>query len=326
MKKVLPFAVITFLLAGIGLFAEAMTIGIIGQALIGYWNDVDMGAQAAGKQLGVKVVFYCPPLPSAADQISTFESFVGERFAGIGISCTDPSGIVPYLEEAMKEGIPVVTLDTDAASTNARIVFIGTSNYDAGYIGGQEMVKLLNGKGNVVIETGSLDAINSLQRIQGFEAAIKGTDIKVLTVLDEHGDPSTALSDAQAAIASYGSKLNAFYGVYYEDGPALARAVETAGFKPGQIKIVCFDMGPDTLKGVESGYIDGVTVQNPYLMGYLSVYSLYDIAKMGSLGPTYFKIWDNEAENINTGVMLVTPENLNEYMAHMKSLGLPASY
>ncbi|MGC8683994.1 MAG: hypothetical protein ACP5UJ_08710, partial [Athalassotoga sp.] len=82
----------------------------------------------------------------------------------------------------------------------------------------------------------------------------------------------------------------------------------------------------DTLKGVESGYVNGATVQNPYLMGYLSVYSLYDIAKMGSLGPTYFKIWDNGANNINTGIMLVTPENVNEYISHMKTLGLPAYY
>lgn len=326
MKKILSFITIALVLIGFSLIAEAMTIGVIGQALEGYWNDVNLGAQTAGKQLGINVDFYCPTLPSAADQISTLESFIGERFAGIAISCTDPSGVVPYLEKAMEEGIPVVTIDTDAASNNARIVFIGTANYAAGYLGGEEMVKLLNGKGNVVIETGSLSALNSLQRIQGFEAALKGTDVKVLTVLNENGDPSTALSEAQAAIASYGSKLNGFYGVYYEDGPALARAVETAGLKPGQIKIVCFDMGPDTLKGVESGYVGGVTVQNPYLMGYLSVYSLYDIAKMGSLGPTYFKIWDNGAESINTGVALVTPENVNEYIAHMKALGLPAYY
>ncbi|HEM55763.1 MAG TPA: sugar ABC transporter substrate-binding protein [Thermodesulfobium narugense] len=326
MKKILLVAVVAVLLAGLGLFAEAMTIGVIGQALEGYWNDVNLGAQTAGKQLGINVDFYCPTLPSAENQISTLQSFIGEKFAGIAISCTDPGGVVPYLENAMKEGIPVVTIDTDAASTNARIVFIGTANYDAGYLGGQEMVKLLHGKGNVVIETGSLSAINSLQRIEGFKAALKGTDIKVLTVLNENGDPSTALSEAQSAIASYGKQLNGFYGVYYEDGPALARAVKTAGLKPGQIKIVCFDMGPDTLEGVKSGYINAVTVQNPYLMGYLSVYSLYDMAKMGSLGPTYFKILINGADNINTGVMLVTPENLNEYISHMKALGLPAYY
>ncbi len=322
MKKSWLFVIA--LLVGISLAAGAMTIGIIGQALEGYWNDVNTGAQAAGKQLGVNVDFYCPTQENAEDQISTLESFIGEKFAGIGISCTDPSGVVPYLEGAMKDGIPVVTLDTDAATTSARIVFVGTANYEAGYVGGQEMAKLLDGKGNVVIMTGSLSSLNSLRRIQGFEAALKGTSIKVLTVLNDNEDPSTALSNAESAIASYGNTLNGFYGVYYEDGPAMGRAVESAGLKPGQIKIVCFDMGPDTLTAVQSGYIQAATVQNPYLMGYLSVYALYTMAKMG--GPTFFKTMINGANNINTGVMIVTPDNLSAYIAQMKAMGIPSSY
>ena len=325
MKKVLVFVMAAILLLSVGAVAVTMTIGVIGKAAEAYWSEVDQGALAAGKVIGVNVRFFAPQTQSITQQISTFQSFVAQDFAGIAVAPSAPGAITPYINKAYKMGIPVITIDTDVPNSK-RCFYIGTDNYKAGYLGGKAMVKLLNGKGNVVIITGSLSANNSLERIKGFEDALKGTNIKVLNVLNDQEDAAKAFSLAQSAISTYGKKLNAFYGVYYEDGPAEANAVKSAGMKPGQVKIVCFDMGPDTLQYLKKGYIQASTVQKPYFMGYFGVISAYMMAKMGEMGPTYLKMMLNNANHIDTGIYLVTKENLDPYLSKMKALGVPPAY
>jgi ribose transport system substrate-binding protein len=326
MKKLFVFVMVILLVGTFSVFAATITIGVLGKAAEAYWMQVNQGAQAAAKALGITVNFYAPQTEDIPGQISAFQGYVAQGMAGIAIAPSAPDAVVPYIKKAISMGIPVVTIDTDAASGSGRYFYIGTDNYKAGYIGGQEMVKLLNGKGNVVIITGSLSANNSLERIQGFEDALKGTDIKVLTILNDQEDAAKAFSLAQSAISTYGNNLNAFYGVYYEDGPAEANALKSAGFQPGQIKVVCFDMGPDTLKYTQEGYIQAATVQKPYFMGYFAVMLLYDMAKIGPLGPQYVKMMENNTDVIDTGITVVTPNNLNDYIQWTKQLGIPSSY
>ncbi len=325
MKKVWIFVMVAISLLSVGIMASNITIGVIGKAAEAYWSEVDQGAMAAGKVLGVKVRFFAPQTQSISQQISTFQSFVAQRFAGIVVAPSAPGAIVPYIEKAYEMGIPVITIDTDAPNSK-RSFYIGTDNYKAGYLGGKEMVRILNGKGNVVIITGSLSANNSLERIKGFKDALKGTNIKVLNVLNDQEDAAKAFSLAQSAISTYGKKLTAFYGVYYEDGPAEANAIKSAGMKPGQVKVVCFDMGPDTLQYLKEGYIQASTVQKPYFMGYFGVLSTYIMGKIGKLGPAYLKMMLNNSDHIDTGIYLVTKENLSAYLSKMKSLGVPPAY
>ena len=182
------------------------------------------------------------------------------------------------------------------------------------------------GGGAIDLSLGSLSANNSLERIRDFKDALKGTQIKVLNILNDEEAAAKAFSLAQSAISTYGKKLSGFYGVYYENGPAEANAVKSAGLKPGQIKVVCFDMGPDTLKYLKEGYIQASTVQKPYFMGYFGVVSIYMMKKMGKMGPKYLKMMLNNADHIDTGIYLVTPKNLQDYMAQMKALGVPPAY
>ena len=326
MKKFLVFVLLISLVGIFGVFAANITIGVIGKAAEAYWMQVDQGVHAAGKVLGINVKFYAPQTQNIPGQISAFQSYVAQGLSGIAIAPSAPQAIVPYIKKAISMGIPVVTIDTDAGSGSGRYFYIGTDNYKAGYLGGKEMVKALNGKGNVVIITGSLSANNSLERIKGFKDALKGTDIKVLTILNDKEDTAKAFSLARSAISAYGKKLDGFYGVYYEDGPAVANALKSSGFKPGEIKDVCFDMGPDTLKYMREGYIQASTVQKPYFMGYFAVVLLYDMAKIGKYGPQYVKMMENNANIINTGVTVVTPKTLPNYIQWAKKLGIPPTY
>ena len=53
--------------------------------------------------------------------------------------------VTPAINQAIAAGIPVVCADADAPSSQ-RYSFIGTGNYNAGYQGGEELARLLDGR------------------------------------------------------------------------------------------------------------------------------------------------------------------------------------
>jgi ribose transport system substrate-binding protein len=163
--------------------------------------------------------------------------------------------------------------------------------------------------------------MNSLQRIQGFKDAIKDTEIEILDILNDEEDGARALSLAESALNAH-PDLDGFFGVYAYNGPSQALAVKNAG-KVGKVKIVCFDTTPDILQYVKEGVINATMGQKPYMMGYLSVAVLFNMSK---LGVTNTLMMLPKERIIDTGVDVVTPENLDEYLNYMKELGIPIKF
>jgi ribose transport system substrate-binding protein len=76
-------------------------------------------------------------------------------------------------------------------------------------------------------------------------------------------------------------------------------ALQDAG-SAGKIKLVGFDASQILIDALKSGQLDGVVVQNPMRMGYLGVKTMVDHLRGRQVDP-----------RIDTGVMMVTPANLD---------------
>ncbi len=305
----------------------ALTIGVIGKSVHPYWSQVEEGVKAAGKALGVNTRFFVPQKEDVNAQIQMLEAFIAQKVDGIAIAPSDPTAVIPYVKKALQQGIPVITLDTDSPNSG-RYVYIGTDNYAAGYRAGTIMKEILGGKGKVVIGTGSLTAMNSLQRIQGFKDAIAGTNIQIVDILNDEEDGSRAVALAESALNAH-PDLAAFFGVYAYNGPSQALVVKNAK-KVEKVKIVCFDTTPDILGYVKEGVIQATMGQRPYMMGYLSVTVLYLMKKIGVQNTLALlpKVTVDGKEDyiIDTGVDVVTPQNLNDYLKEMERLGIPIRF
>lgn len=324
MRRLFLVAVLTAL---VGVISLALTVGVIGKSVHPYWSQVEEGVKAAGKALGINVRFFVPSKEDVNAQLQMLEAFIAQKFNGIAIAPSDPSAVIPVIEKALKLGIPVITLDTDSPGSG-RYVYIGTNNYNAGYVAGTMMKELLGGKGKVVIGTGSLTAMNSLERIQGFKDAIADTDIKIIDILNDEEDGARAVALAEAALNAH-PDLSAFFGVYAYTGPSQALVVANAG-KKDKVKIVCFDTTPDILSYVKDGVIQATIGQRPYMMGYLSVTVLFLMNKIGvqnTLALLPKVTVDGKTDYmIDTGVDVVTPANLSEYLKEMETLGIPIRF
>jgi ribose transport system substrate-binding protein len=90
--------------------------------------------------------------------------------AGILLGALDSKGLIPPVEEALQNGVPVVMVDSGIDSDLPK-TSVTTGNYDGGYKAGLQMAKLLGEKGlmaNLGIQAGSV----SSKRIIDFNDAI----------------------------------------------------------------------------------------------------------------------------------------------------------
>ena len=109
--------------------------------------------------------------------------------AGILVSVSDAAVLQPGIDAAVSAGIPVITIDSDAAGSH-RLYFIGTNNLEAGRLGGRRVVEKLGGKGNVVFFT-IAGQPNTEERLKGFKDVFSTQPgIKIVEVVDIKGDAS----------------------------------------------------------------------------------------------------------------------------------------
>jgi len=325
--KVLLF-VITVVIFGFswGCGKEEIHYGVLGKSVGPYWNVVRKGAEDAGKELGVKVTVFMPQKEDIPQQIETVETWISMGFKGMAVAPSDPEALVSPINSAMKKGIPIITIDTDSPNSE-RICYIGTDNYTAGRAAGKEMAEILNGKGKVAIATGSLTAMNSLERMRGFEDAIKEYPeiVIVKPILCDNEETPKAVELAETALLN-NPDLNAFFGVYAFNGPSAAKAVKAAG-KKGEVHIVSFDVTDEHLYLINEGVIDATIAQKQYLMGYEGVKIIHNMSKNG-VKETLDSLPKNEEGDyiIDTGVDVVSKENLEEYLKVMDKWGVKHTF
>jgi ribose transport system substrate-binding protein len=303
---------------------ENTPLGIVVNSVAPYWTVAQIGTQRAAGELGVPVIFNAPIRPGdKVAQGNLVKSFISDGYKGVSISVIDPESMKPIIQEGRSKNINFITMDSDAPNSG-RLLYVGTNNYSAGFAAGKELIRLLGEKGGRVVGlVGLSTAQNAIDRIQGLKDAIKGTNVKLEEVIADNIDAAKALNNAETALEKY-PDLAAFVGIYAFNGPAAGQALRIAD-KVGSIKIVAFDLQPETIKLLKDGVISTAIVQRPYYMGNLSVYVLYAMSVLGPdetvklLGP--YLVGDKK-DVIDTGVDIVTIESLPEYLEYLESIGI----
>ncbi|MDR5709017.1 MAG: sugar-binding protein [Armatimonadota bacterium] len=302
--------------------APQIRVVVIGKSVHPYWANVERGVKAAAQKLGVQAVFFVPQKEDVAAQISTMETYIAQKVSGIAIAPSDPKALAPTIKKGREAGIPVITLDTDAPES-VRIAYIGTDNLAAGRIAGREMRRLLPQGGKVAIGTGSLTALNSLQRIEGFKQAIQGTRIRIVATNNDKEDAATAVSLAAATLRAHPDLAGA-YGVYAYNGPAWARAAKEARMA-GRLRIVAFDATDEHIALLKEGAIHVLVAQREYFQGYRSVELLTLMAREGvDRALQRYRVPANRI--VDTGVDVVTRATLAAYAKKLDELGIPHTW
>jgi ribose transport system substrate-binding protein len=301
-----------------------------------FWDSMGIGLQD-----GVKTVQADPKSnwipPNGTDnnsQKTVFEQQLASNADGIAVSPIQADAFKPVIDAAIDKGIPVLTFDSDSPDSK-RLAYIGTNNFEAGKVAGEEVVKLFPNGGNFVAFVGNMSADNAKQRYEGFIAATKDHKIVMLQAPfeDEKDQVGRAHRNVADAINKYGDKINGFLGLYAYNGPAIVDEVQKAGIR-AKVKIVCFDGVQRTLDNLSKGLVDITVVQKPYEFGRVSALLLNGINRVGfdaamkELQPQLEKEGmkvDMDKHIIDTGVTVVTPKNAEEFIKALHAKGLKST-
>lgn len=270
------------------------------------FNYANEGAQQKAKALGdVDVEYRGPDHADGLKQKEILESFITQRVDGIAISVTDATFLTSTIDKAVDAGIPVVTWDSDAP-TSKRFAFYGVDDYKSGQIMGEQTAKLLNGKGTVAFIT-SLGANNLARRLDGAkEALAKYPGIKIIETYDIQEDGVKC-----AAMIASGTNRYPDLGAWISVGgwPVFTANALTP-VNPAKTKFVSFDTNPPAPDLLRAGKVQVLLGQKYFGWGSQPVQLLYDY------------IHGKKPANpiIDSGVDVVTKDNLDQYLADWKKM------
>jgi ribose transport system substrate-binding protein len=138
-----------------------------------HFQLVRSGADAAARQMGATIKHYVPTKPhNIPEQMSQVEDVIVTKPNAVVIVPVDFKAMVPAIEKMNAAGIPIVNTTSKTAGGNY-VSFVGASDYELGLFTGRHLLKALSGKGNVVIIEGIKGNRVSMDRVEGFMAALK---------------------------------------------------------------------------------------------------------------------------------------------------------
>ncbi|WP_245602194.1 sugar-binding protein [Peribacillus kribbensis] len=248
-----------------------------------YWRLVEKGAKEAARKYGVMLEYAGPKQANIDDHLKTIEMSAAAKVDGIMTQGLSDEQFPPLIEHIVGKGIPVITVDTDAAGSR-RLAYIGTDNYYSGFLAGKALLADTKGEVNVAIITGSFHRNHQVQRVQGFKDALKKEKNIHIVAVEESDISRVKAAEKANQIIQEHPEVNAFFGTSALDGPEIAHVVKKYR-KQNDIYILGFDTLPETIQLMRQGIIKATVVQQPYEMGYGAVKMMIDIIKGKKVPP-----------------------------------------
>ncbi|MBM4467634.1 MAG: D-ribose ABC transporter substrate-binding protein, partial [Chloroflexi bacterium] len=185
------------------------------------------------------------------------------------INPTDAEAVVPSIEKANVAGIPVFTVDR-ATAGGTIVSHIASDNVAGGKMAGEELARLLGGKGKVVELEGITGTSSARERGQGFNEVIKGyPGIEVVARQTADYDRAKGLMVFENILAAQPN----IAGVFAHNDQMILGAIEAAeaAGRTKEIVFVGFDAIDDAVAAVKAGKLAATIAQQPAEMGRLSV-------------------------------------------------------
>jgi rhamnose transport system substrate-binding protein len=282
MKRLLGTLVLAALVAAPGCRGNAerpFTVGFMPKLVgIPYFNACKKGAEEAGKELGIRVVYDGPTRADANQQIDLLNQWIASgSYDCLAVACNEPRLVAPPLRDALKNKLLVVTYDADT-TPDARQFFVNMATYDAV---AEAMVDAMaeelepKGTGKVGILTSSIQAPNQSEWARRIKAYAKKKYPQMgLLPEEEHGEDRDAGIRKAKALIQANRDLKGIIGLTSVAVPAAAEAVRQEG-KKGAIQVTGVSTPKDMRDYVKDGTVHTVILWNPVDLGYLTVHVAY---------------------------------------------------
>jgi ribose transport system substrate-binding protein len=274
-----------------------------------YWKSVHAGGLKAEKELStpqskVELTFRGPEREDDRDQqISLVQNLVSAKYDAIVLAPLDNAALVTPVKAAKDAGIAVVVIDSGLNGEAGKdfVSFVATDNRKGGAMGGKHLGDLLGGKGKVLILRYLEGSASTNEREEGFlEAIAKFPEIKVIDPKRYAGATRATAQEAAENLLATNPDIAGVFCPNESSTFGMLLALRSKSMA-GKVKFVGFDASDAAVAALGTKEVDGLVLQDPVHMGYLGVKTAVDHLR-GVAQPA----------SIDTGVVLVTPANMNE--------------
>jgi simple sugar transport system substrate-binding protein len=249
-----------------------------GQASDPFWAVVRTGIERAAHELDVSASYSAPDTTDMGRMRQLIRNAIASRPDGLVVSIPDAKALGGAIREAVRAGIPVVSLNsgTDVSRRLGVLAHVGQPDEQAGFAAGQRMARegvrqalcVEHEKGNAGLEA----------RCRGFGRALRraGSRSTVLAVnlqdrhaaeqkissaaIEEHIDGMLTLGPGGTLPAIAGLRLDRLLG---------------------SVRLATFDLSPEVLSALRAGQVEFAVDQQPFLQGYLPILFLAQNARYG---------------------------------------------
>jgi rhamnose transport system substrate-binding protein len=287
-----------------------------------YFQVAGTGAQEAQGEIGGKFLQQAPSQATAEAQIEFINNLVSQQVDVIAISGNDANAVAPALKRAARQGVKIVSYDSDVAAP-ARSLFFNQAKGDSlAEMMIESMGQMIGYEGDFAILSSTPTATNQ----NAWIAFIKNklTDpkyAKMKLVQIAYGQESEQVNQQQAlALVQAFPRLK---GIIIPAGiglPAAARALDQAG-SLGKVKLT--GLAPATLirKYIQNGSVQDIW-WNVKDLGYLTYYGAQALAQCKITGKEGDKFGVGRLGDYMVGAQgevvlgaakIVTPANVDEF-------------
>jgi ribose transport system substrate-binding protein len=242
-----------------------------------FWKEMARGAEDTAKNLKIEMVWRGPSQEDGIDaQAHIIDFYIQQKYAGIILAPNSPTKLGKAIQEAIKKGVKVVIVDSPLAEQNS-LPYVGTNNKEAGALAATQAALDFPLVKKILLLRYSPQHGSTSEREKGFLENIR----KQL--------PNTEIIDSQYAgitVQEAESNMNAIltripdidliFTPNESSTEGTTRALKAKNLA-GKIRHYGFDFNHKINEAIKEGSLNGVVIQDPYLMGQKAMHTLFEL-------------------------------------------------
>jgi len=224
------------------------------------------GANTASKKLDVNVVHFVPTTPDhPVEQTRLVDDALAKAPDVFVFDPVDDKAMVPAIEKINAAKIPVIDI-TDRSAGGTITSYVLPDDHALGLETARYLFKALEGKGNVVILEGIPSAFTSVERLRGFNDALKEfPNVKLLATKSGNYQRKPA----QDAMEAWIKQFPQIDGVLAANDSMAAAAVETLEKRGRKAQVIGINGSKEAVDLIKSGKMLATGEFNGFVIGCL---------------------------------------------------------
>jgi ribose transport system substrate-binding protein len=269
MKRRVPVLIAVALAAALPHSARAESIAVFTKNTTNPFSKaIRLGADFAAKKHAIDVSHYVPTTADSADeQARLVDDAIAKKPDLIVFDPVDNQKLTPAIEKMNAAGIAVIEI-TDRAEGGRFVSAVLPDDYQLGRATARRLLDALDGKGSVVILEGIPALTSSIERVRGFNDALKAfPDVKLLA--SKPGNYQR--KPAQELMEGWTRQFPEIDGVLAANDSMAAAAVEILEKRSRKAAVAGINGSKEAIDMIKAGRMLATGEYNGFVIGCLAV-------------------------------------------------------